>query len=115
MQIVFFSSYRPNCYRPNVYIWNIHLECCAAFRWAWGQGQSHYLTMIIGAHAALGVFLVIASRNPYTRKEIIDFTVWSSVVHGAIMGVQSINDAAARGHLIGDVPALFLVAIILAV
>jgi len=37
------------------------------------------------------------------------------VVHGAIMGVQSINDAAERGHLIGDVPALFLVAIILAV
>jgi hypothetical protein len=31
------------------------------------------------------------------------------------MGVQSFNDPAERGHLIGDVPALFLVAIILAV
>ena len=83
--------------------------------WAWGQGHSHYLMMIIGVYATLGVFLLIASRNPYSHKSIIWFTVWSSVVHGAIMGVQSFNDAAERGHLIGDVPALILVAIILAV
>lgn len=81
--------------------------------WAWGQGHSHYLMMIIGLYATLGVFLLIASRNAH--KSIIWFTVWSSVVHGAIMGVQSFNDPAERGHLIGDVPALFLVAIILAV
>jgi len=37
------------------------------------------------------------------------------VVHGAIMGVQAFNDPAERGHLIADVPALFLVAIVLAV
>ena len=83
--------------------------------WAWGQGHSHYLMMIIGVYATLGVFLINASRNPYQHREIIWFTVWSSVVHGAIMSVQSINDAAERGHLIGDVPVLFLVAIILAV
>jgi len=83
--------------------------------WAWGQGHSHYLMMIIGVYATLGVFLLIASRNPYAHKSIIWFTVWSSVVQGAIMGVQSFNDPAERGHLIGDVPALLLVAIILAV
>ncbi len=83
--------------------------------WAWGQGHSHYLMMIIGVYATLGVFLLIASRDPYAHKSIIWFTVWSSVVHGAIMGVQSFTDAAERGHLIGDVPALILVAIILAV
>jgi len=83
--------------------------------WAWGQGHSHYLMMIIGVYATLGVFLLIASRNPNAHKSIIWFTVWSSVVHGVIMGVQSFNDPAERGHLIGDVPALFLVAIILAV
>lgn len=83
--------------------------------WAWGQGHSHYLMMIIGVYATLGVFLLMASRNPDVHKSIIWFTVWSSVVHGAIMGVQSFNDPAERGHLMGDVPALFLVAIILAV
>jgi hypothetical protein len=37
------------------------------------------------------------------------------VVHAAIMGVQAFSDSAERGHLVGDVPALILVAIILAV
>ena len=83
--------------------------------WAWGHGHSHYLMMIIGVYATLGVFLLIASRNPYEYRTIIWFTVWSSVVHAAIMGVQSFGDAAERGHLIGDVPALILVAVILAV
>ena len=81
--------------------------------WTWGQGHSHYLMMLIGVYAALGVFLLIASRNPGAHKSIIWFTVWSSAVHGAIMGVQSFNDSAERGHLIGDAPALLLVAIIL--
>ena len=83
--------------------------------WAWGQGHSHYLMMLIGVYVTLGVFLIIASRNPYAHKDIIWFAVWLNVFHGAVMGVQSINDAAERGHLIGDVPVLFLVAIILAV
>jgi uncharacterized protein DUF6632 len=82
--------------------------------WTWGQGHSHYLMMIIGVYATLGVFLLIASQDPYAHKDIIWFTVWSSVVHAAIMGVQSFNDPAERGHLLGDVPALLLVAIILA-
>ena len=83
--------------------------------WTWGHGHSHYLMMILGVYATLGVFLLIAARDPYQHKSIIWFTVWSSVVHAAIMAAQSFGDAAERGHLIGDVPALILVAIILAV
>ena len=63
----------------------------------------------------LGVFLLIASQNPDANKSIIWFTVWSSVVHGVLMAVQSFYDVEERGHLIGDVPALILIAIILAV
>jgi hypothetical protein len=83
--------------------------------WVWGQGHSHYLMMIIGVYATLGVFLLIASRNPYAHKSLIWFTVWSSVVHAAIMGVQAVVDTTERGHLVGDVPALVLVAVVLAV
>jgi hypothetical protein len=83
--------------------------------WAWGQGHSHYLTMIIGIHATLGVFLLMASRDPDAHKSIIWFTVWSSVVHGTIMALQAFSDATERGHLLGDVPALFLIAIVLGV
>ena len=83
--------------------------------WAWGHGHSHYLLMIIGLYATLGVFLLIASRDPYANRSLIWFTVWSSVVHGAIMAAQAFSDAGERGHLIADVPALFLVAIVLSV
>jgi hypothetical protein len=83
--------------------------------WTWGHGHSHYLTMIIGVYATLGVFLLLAARDPDANKSLIWFTVWSSVVHAAIMAWQSFDDPAERGHLIGDVPALFLVAIVLAV
>jgi hypothetical protein len=83
--------------------------------WTWGQGHSHYLMMIIGVYATLGVFSLIASRDPYAHRSLIWFTVWSSVVHAVIMGVQAFSDPAERGHLVGDVPALILVAIVLAV
>ena len=83
--------------------------------WTWGQGHSHYLMMIIGVYATLGVFLLIASREPLDHRSLIWFTVWSSVVHAVIMGVQALDDPAERGHLMGDVPALILVAIVLAV
>jgi hypothetical protein len=82
--------------------------------WAWGHGHSHYLTMILGVYATLGVFLLIASRNPAVHTSLIWFTVWSSVVHAVIMAVQGLTDSAERGHLIGDVPALLAVAIALA-
>ena len=82
--------------------------------WAWGHGHSHYLMMIIGIYATLGVFLIIASRNPDAHKSLIWFTIWSSVIHAAIMGLQSLSDTAERGHLIADVPALCLIAIVLA-
>src|SRR5262250_1846130 len=83
--------------------------------WTWCQGHSHYLMMIVGVYATLGVFLLIASRDPDAHRSLIWFTVWSSVVHGAIMAWQGVDDPIEGGHLIGDVPALFLIAIVLAV
>jgi hypothetical protein len=70
--------------------------------------------MIVGIYATLGIFLIWASREPEAHLSLIWFTVWSSIVHGAIMGVQAIVDPAERGHLLGDVPALFIVAVVLA-
>jgi hypothetical protein len=82
--------------------------------WVWGQGHpQHYLMMIIGVYATLGIFLLIAARNPEAHRSFIWFTVWSSVVHAGIMAAQSLSDPMERGHLIGDVPALLLVAVVL--
>ena len=69
--------------------------------------------MILAIYATLGVFLILAARNPLAHRSLIWFTVWSSVVHGGIMGVQSFGDHH-MGHLWGDVLALFVVAAVLA-
>ncbi len=81
--------------------------------WSWQPGQSEYEQMIAGIYATLGVFLLWASRKPEAHSSLIWFTVWSSVVHGLIMAVHAGIDPAERGHFVGDIPALVLVAIIL--
>src|SRR5580700_3022609 len=84
--------------------------------WAWHMGgPSMYLQMILGIYATLGVFLLLAARSPLKHLSLIWFTVWSSVVHGGIMAAQALVYPEHRGHLLGDVPALLLIAVVLAV
>jgi hypothetical protein len=84
--------------------------------WNWhGEGRSEYLEMILGIYATLGVFLVIAAFNPVAHISLIWFTIWSSIVHGSIMTVQAVVEPRHIGHLWGDVPVLFAVAIVLAI
>lgn len=69
--------------------------------WSWGHGASHYLAMIIGLYATLGVFRLLATRDPLANRSLIWFTVVSSVVHAVIMAVQALSDSNERGHLNG--------------
>jgi hypothetical protein len=79
--------------------------------WVWHGGEgTYYLQMICGIYAVLGIFLIAAARNPAENRSLISFTIWSSVVHAAIMAVQALSDSREYGHLVGDVPALLLVA-----
>lgn len=86
--------------------------------WSWHAGPSHhlpdYLQMILGVYATLGVFLLVASRNPLAHLSLIWFTIWSSVVHAGIMAAQALTNPDQIGHLWGDVPALLVVAAVLA-
>lgn len=87
--------------------------------WAWHQGapfSNDYYMMIVGVYAVLGVFLILAARDPLTNRSLIWFTVVSSLVHGAIMAQQSFGMTEGMnhmGHLMGDVPALFAIAVVL--
>ena len=82
--------------------------------WRWSPNQAQYEQMILGVYATLGVFLLIASRNPLRHLSLIWFTVFSSIVHAGIMTVQALRMPSEHGHLFGDVPALFIVAALLA-
>lgn len=81
--------------------------------WRWQPNQAEYEQMIVGVYAVLGVFLLMAARNPLEHLSLVWFAAWSSLAHGAIMAVQTFVDPAERGHLLGDVPALLLVAAVL--
>ena len=83
--------------------------------WQWQPNQPEYEQMIIGVYATLGVFLVLASKNPLQHRSLIQFAAWSSLVHAGIMAVQAFRDTAERGHLLGDVPVLAIVGIVLLV
>ncbi len=82
--------------------------------WSWSSGRSEYLEMIIAIYATLGVFLLIAAREPHQHLGLISFTIWSSIVHGAVMAVQSVLNPLHVHHLYGDVPALLVIAGVLA-
>lgn len=82
--------------------------------WSWDPPQAEYLQMILGIYMTLGIFLLLAARDPLRHVSLIWFTVWSSVVHAGIMAVHSFRDPIERGHLVGDVAALVIVAVALA-
>jgi hypothetical protein len=81
--------------------------------WVWLPRQYEYEQMMIGVYGTLGIFLIWASRHPEAHLSLIWFTFWSSLVHGVIMGTQAIIDPAERGHLVGDVAALFVAVVLL--
>ena len=78
--------------------------------WSWEPRQPEYEQMIMGVYATLGVFLIRAAKEPLAHRSLIQFTIASSIVHAAIMAAQALVDPTERANLLGDVPALFLVA-----
>ena len=83
--------------------------------WRWQPNQPEYEQMILGVYATIGVFLIIASRDPLQNRSLIWFTVWSSLVHAGIMAAQALMSPMEHGHLLGDIPALAIVAVVLAI
>jgi hypothetical protein len=84
--------------------------------WAWHAGPpaaSDYFLMIVGVYATLGIFLILAARDPAAHRSLILFTIWSSLVHAAVMAAEAMGAPGQHGHLTGDVPALVLVAAVL--
>ena len=93
-------------------IYPLSLIWPSGWQWHGGHGQ-YYLQMICGVYAVLGVYLIAAARNPAEHRSLISFAAWSSIVHAGIMAIQATNDGHEMGHLVGDVPALLLVAAVL--
>src|SRR5580698_5561642 len=63
--------------------------------------QDPATSMMLSLYVTLGVFLLLAIRNPLASRSLIAFTAWSSFAHAAVMGTQALRNIVARGELIG--------------
>src|SRR5262249_29602066 len=97
-----------------VHLRHLHIHCPSGWSWHTGGHLPHYLQMMLGVYATLGIFLLIASRKPLSNLSLIWFTVWSSVVHAVVMAAQALTNPEHLAHLWADVPALLLFAALLA-
>jgi hypothetical protein len=60
-------------------------------------------TMQMAIYATLGIFLLIAARNPSAHRSLIAFAAWSSFAHAAIMGTLGFEIPELRtGFLIAS-------------
>src|SRR5690242_18967646 len=64
--------------------------------------QEPALAMIMSLYATLGIFLLLASRDPSAHRSLIAFTAWSSFAHAAVMSFQAFRNLIAHGELIGS-------------
>jgi hypothetical protein len=67
--------------------------------------------MLGAVYATLGLFLVLASRNPSANRSLIAFTAWSSLVHAAIMAVQALRNTIPRADLLRAVLPLAIIGV----
>jgi peptidoglycan/LPS O-acetylase OafA/YrhL len=68
----------------------------------WQQNQSMYtFDMMLSLYVALGIFLLIAARNPAANRSLIAFTAWSCFAHAAVMAVTAFSKGGYRGDLWG--------------
>jgi hypothetical protein len=78
------------------------LFCAAVYPLVLNTKQGPATAMMMSLYATLGVFLLVASRNPSAHRSLIAFTAWSSFAHAAVMAVQGSLSWIARRELIGS-------------
>ncbi len=60
-------------------------------------------TMMMSMYFALGIFLLIAVRNPSAHRSVIAFAAWSSFAHAVTMSLQGLEMPSERvGFLVGS-------------
>jgi hypothetical protein len=80
----------------------------------WKMNQSDYGdTMMLSLYFALGIFLLMAVRNPWANRSLIAFAAWSSFAHGAVMAVMAVHIPNERAGLLGAVTALIIIGVAL--
>ena len=67
----------------------------------WQANKEGALPMMLSLYVTLGIFLLVAARNPSANRSVIAFAAWSSFAHAAVMAVMAVRLASERGGLLG--------------
>ncbi len=60
-------------------------------------------TIMLSIYVALGIFLLIAVRNPSAHRSLIAFAAWSSFAHAVAMSILGLEIPNQRvGFLVGS-------------
>jgi hypothetical protein len=66
-------------------------------------------TMMLSLYVALGIFLLIAVRNPSAHRSLIAFAAWSSFAHAVTMSILGLEIPSQRvGFLVGSAVLVFI-------
>ena len=58
--------------------------------------------MMLSLYVTLGVFLLLALRNPSAHRSLIAFAAWSSLAHAGVMAVQVSRNLIGREELVSS-------------
>jgi len=75
------------------------------------RGEIDGDTMMLSLYVTLGVFLLLAVRNPSAHRTLIAFTAWSSFAHGAVMAALAYQNTSERRELLIAVAVLALIGV----
>jgi hypothetical protein len=78
------------------------LFCAGVYPMILMAKQDPALAMMMSLYVTLGVFLLLASRDPSSHRSLIAFAAWSSFAHAGLMSIQALLDIIARRELIGS-------------
>ena len=61
------------------------------------------IAMIVSIYVTLGIFLLLAVRDPAANRSLIAFGGWANLAHAGVMAVQEYRNVIARQELAGVV------------
>ena len=78
------------------------LFCAGVYPLILMMKQDPALAMMMSLYVTLGVFLLLASRDPSAHRSLIAFAAWSSLAHAGLMSLQALLNMIARRELFGS-------------
>ncbi|HWW15748.1 MAG TPA: DUF6632 domain-containing protein [Candidatus Dormibacteraeota bacterium] len=66
----------------------------------WRANKEDALPMMLSLYVTMGVFLLLAARNPSANRSVIAFAAWANIAHAAVMAFMAVHLRNEREDLL---------------